>query len=139
MHVGWDQYVYVGSRPACEGAVARTRELGIFAEPIEVSPCDPEFDDAYELRPADEGFWERVRASAAHGGAGLLEEQYAGTRWHRIDGAADGGRLDAVRAGLAPGSPPRGGPRAGLRLSDPPVVSEASGTTWGSGGHGRND
>ncbi|MFD9306053.1 RNA-binding protein [Streptomyces sp. NPDC060048] len=100
VHVGWDQYVYVATRTPCGAAVARTRELGIFAEPIEVSPYDPEFDDPYELRPADEGFWEQVRASAARGEAGLIEEQYAGTRWHRIDG---GGRpLDAVRAGLAP-------------------------------------
>ncbi|MCM1972465.1 RNA-binding protein [Streptomyces sp. G1] len=97
--VGWDLYVYVGSRTSCEGAVARARELGIFAERIEVSPYDPEFDDPYERRPADEGFWERVRASAARGEAGLVEEQHAWTRWHRIDG---GSSLDALRAGLAP-------------------------------------
>ncbi|WP_407837591.1 RNA-binding protein [Streptomyces sp. DSM 116496] len=97
--VGWDLYVYVGSHTSCEGAVARARELGIFAEPIEVSPYDPEFDDPYERRPADEGFWERVRASAARGEAGLVEEQHAWTRWHRID---SGRSLDAVRAGLAP-------------------------------------
>ncbi|MFB6519560.1 RNA-binding protein [Streptomyces sp. NPDC056401] len=99
VHVGWDQYVYVGSRTSCEGAVARARELGIFAERIEVSPYDPEFDDPYERRPADEGFWERVRASAARGEAGLVEERHAWTRWHRIGG---GRSLDAVRAGLAP-------------------------------------
>ncbi|MFZ3472462.1 RNA-binding protein [Streptomyces sp. 4.24] len=99
VEVGWDLYVYVGSRTSCEGAVARTGELGIFAEPIEVSPYDPEFDDPYELRPADEEFWERVRASAARGEAGLIQEQHAWTRWHRIGSDR---ALDAVRAGLAP-------------------------------------
>ncbi|MCX4780600.1 RNA-binding protein [Streptomyces sp. NBC_01264] len=103
VQVGWDLYVYVGSRTACGAAVVRTRELGIFAEPIEVSPYDPEFDESYELRAADEEFWERVRASAARGEAGLVEEQHAWTRWHRIDGGGEvGGRLGALRAGLAP-------------------------------------
>lgn len=101
--VGWDLYVYIGSRTSCGAVVARTRELGIFAEPVEVSPYDPEFDNSYELRPADEEFWERVRESAARGEAGLIEEQHAWTRWHRIDGAGSaGGPLDTVRAGLAP-------------------------------------
>ncbi|MFD5143837.1 RNA-binding protein [Streptomyces sp. NPDC058401] len=101
VQVGWDLYVYVGSRTPCGAAVARTRELGIFAEPIEVSPYDPEFDGPYELRAADEEFWERVRASAERGEAGLVEEQHAWTRWHRIDGGA-GEQIDALRAGLAP-------------------------------------
>ncbi|MFJ7270206.1 RNA-binding protein [Streptomyces sp. NPDC099050] len=103
VQVGWDLYVYVGSRTPCGAAVVRTRELGIFAEPIEVSPYDPDFDGPYEQRAADEGFWERVRASAARGEAGLVEEQHAWTRWHRIDGGGDAGvRLGALRAGLAP-------------------------------------
>ncbi|WP_371101843.1 hypothetical protein [Streptomyces sp. PU_AKi4] len=29
VHVGWDQYVYVGSDQPCTDAVARTRELGL--------------------------------------------------------------------------------------------------------------
>ncbi|MET9465176.1 RNA-binding protein [Streptomyces sp. NPDC006544] len=101
VQVGWDQYVYVTTRAPCPGAVARTRELGLFADPIEASPYDPAFDDAYELRPADQEFWERVRASAARGGAGLLEEMYVdgASRWHPLGG---GGPLDSVRAALAP-------------------------------------
>ncbi|MBT2445724.1 RNA-binding protein [Streptomyces sp. ISL-43] len=101
VHVGWDQYVYVATRTPCEAAVARTHELGIFAEPIEVSPYDPSLDEEYELRPADDGFWERVRESAARGEAGLIEENPVSnlSRWHRV---GDGGRLDAVRAGLGP-------------------------------------
>ncbi|MER5484623.1 RNA-binding protein [Streptomyces sp. NPDC002812] len=101
VHVGWDQYVYVGVRTPCETAVARTRELGLFPEPIGASPYEPSTDDAYELRPADEEFWERVRASAARGEAGLVEESPAAnaSRWYAI---GDGSRLDAIRAGLAP-------------------------------------
>lgn len=38
VHVGWDQYVYVGSNRLCEEAVARTRELGLFPEPMTTSP-----------------------------------------------------------------------------------------------------
>lgn len=38
VHVGWDQYVYVGSDRLCSDAVARTRELGLFPEPMTTSP-----------------------------------------------------------------------------------------------------
>lgn len=101
VHVGWDQYVYVGARTPCGAAVARTHGLGLFAEPIEVSPYDPSLDEEYELRPADDGFWERVRESAARGEAGLIEENPVASlsRWHRI---GDGTRLDAVRSGIGP-------------------------------------
>ncbi|MFD3412645.1 hypothetical protein [Streptomyces cyaneofuscatus] len=33
VHVGWDQYMYVGSDRPCVHAVARTRELGLFPDP----------------------------------------------------------------------------------------------------------
>lgn len=39
VHVGWDQYVYVGSDQPCADAVARTRELGLFPQPLTASPC----------------------------------------------------------------------------------------------------
>ncbi|MFE1906754.1 hypothetical protein ACFW96_24245 [Streptomyces gardneri] len=38
VHVGWDQYVYIGSSRPCHDALARTRELGLFPEPLDVSP-----------------------------------------------------------------------------------------------------
>lgn len=38
VHVGWDQYVYVGSDQPCADAVARTRALGLFPEPLTASP-----------------------------------------------------------------------------------------------------
>ncbi|MGW6687648.1 hypothetical protein [Streptomyces sp. NPDC054961] len=41
VETGWDQYVYVTTRAPCPGAVARTRELGLFAEPVGASPYDP--------------------------------------------------------------------------------------------------
>lgn len=41
VHVGYDQYVYVGSDRPCADAVARTRELGLFPEPMTASPTLP--------------------------------------------------------------------------------------------------
>jgi hypothetical protein len=34
VHVGWDYYMYVGVPVACPGAVALTRQLGLFPEPF---------------------------------------------------------------------------------------------------------
>ncbi|MFM9441098.1 hypothetical protein [Streptomyces acidiscabies] len=45
MHVGWDQYVYVGSNRLCEQAVGRTRELGLFPEPMTTSPYAAELEE----------------------------------------------------------------------------------------------
>ncbi|WP_309252262.1 MULTISPECIES: hypothetical protein [unclassified Streptomyces] len=39
IHVGWDQYVYVGTDQPCNAAVAQTHELGLCAQPITASPC----------------------------------------------------------------------------------------------------
>ncbi|MHB9853258.1 S1 RNA-binding domain-containing protein [Streptomyces krungchingensis] len=100
VHVGWDQYVYVGSDRPCEGAVARTRALGLFPERLEVSPYDAEFDEPGAQRPADDEFWARLSWFVAGRQAVLLEEEFVdgASRWHRLDA----GRLDGVRAGLAP-------------------------------------
>ncbi|MFJ9457521.1 S1 RNA-binding domain-containing protein [Kitasatospora sp. NPDC101447] len=100
VHVGWDQYVYVGSAVPCEAALARTRELGLFPEPLEASPYDVELDESGVQRPADDDFWARVRACVATGEAALLEEMHLGnaSRWHRL---AEGS-LEAVRARLTP-------------------------------------
>ncbi|MFJ2854454.1 RNA-binding protein [Streptomyces rubiginosohelvolus] len=97
VHVGWDQYVYVGSDRPYADAVARTRELGLFAEPMEASPytAEPEVTEA-----ADEGFWASVRTELAARQGLLLEETHIvnATRWHRLTTE----NLDAVRAGLGP-------------------------------------
>ncbi|GAA2109185.1 hypothetical protein GCM10009759_49600 [Kitasatospora saccharophila] len=98
-HVGYDQYLYVGSRLPCERAVAATHASGLFAERIDASPYDPEPEPhEVEPRPADREFWARLRRCVEQGGAALLEEHTATTRWHRLTPA----NLDAVRAGLAP-------------------------------------
>ncbi|GLW54779.1 hypothetical protein [Kitasatospora phosalacinea] len=101
VHIGYDQYMYVGSHLPCERAVAATDASGLFAERIDASPYayDPEPGEV-EPRPADEEFWERLRWCVERGEAALLEEQYAGNaaRWHRLTPAG----LDAVRAGLVP-------------------------------------
>ncbi|MET8940377.1 RNA-binding protein [Streptomyces rubiginosohelvolus] len=97
VHVGWDQYMYVGSDRPYADAVARTRELGLFAEPMEASPCtaEPEVTEA-----ADEGFWVSVRTELGARQGLLLEETHIvnATRWHRLTTE----NLDAVRAGLGP-------------------------------------
>jgi small subunit ribosomal protein S1 len=103
VHVGWDQYVYVGTAVPCPDAVARTRALGLFPERLAASPYDADLDAAgapVPQRPADDVFWARVRWCADMGRAGLLEEVPAdnAVRWHRIGG----GPLDALRARLAP-------------------------------------
>jgi small subunit ribosomal protein S1 len=40
VHVGYDQYLYVGGGHPCERAVARTRALGLFTERVARSPYD---------------------------------------------------------------------------------------------------
>ncbi|MGR3875507.1 RNA-binding protein [Streptomyces graminifolii] len=97
VHVGWDQYVYVGSDRPCPDAVARTRELGLFAEPLVASPyaAEPEVTAA-----ADDGFWASICTELATGQGLLLEEAHFVnvTRWHRL--TTD--NLNSVRAGLGP-------------------------------------
>ncbi|WP_328498872.1 hypothetical protein OHS59_43530 [Streptomyces sp. NBC_00414] len=76
VHVGWDQYVYVGSDQPCEAAVARTRELGLFAEPITASPYAADLEEPEVTEAADEEFWDRARAELAAPRTLLLEETY---------------------------------------------------------------
>ncbi|WP_405456898.1 RNA-binding protein [Streptomyces sp. NBC_00101] len=100
VHVGWDQYVYVGSDQPCDEAVARTREVGLFAEPITVSPYAADVEEPEVTQAADEDFWERVRAALASSRALLLEEAYLrnATRWHRLTEET----LHTVRVALGP-------------------------------------
>ncbi|MER6169217.1 RNA-binding protein [Streptomyces violaceorubidus] len=97
VHVGWDQYVYVGSDQPCTDAVARIRELGLFAERLPGSPyaAEPEVTEV-----ADEGFWASVCTELVARQGLLLEETHIvnATRWHRLTTE----NLDAVRAGLGP-------------------------------------
>ncbi|MGW1816769.1 hypothetical protein ACWCQM_24750 [Streptomyces sp. NPDC002125] len=112
VHVGWDQYVYVGSARPCEGAVARTHEIGLFAEPITASPYAADQEEPEVTEAADEDFWEHVRAALAASQALLLEETYVrnASRWHHL--TED--NLDTVRVALGsrallavhPGLPP---------------------------------
>ncbi|MEU2391410.1 RNA-binding protein [Streptomyces sp. NPDC007369] len=100
VHVGWDQYVYVGSDRPCADAVARTRELGLFPEPMTASPYAAELEEREVTEAADEDFWTRVRTELASRQTVLLEETHVrdAARWHRLTP----GNLDAVRAGLGP-------------------------------------
>ncbi|MER6405759.1 RNA-binding protein [Streptomyces viridosporus] len=97
VHVGWDQYVYVGSDQPCTDAVARTRELGLFAERL---PCSPYAAEPEVTEAADEGFWASVCTELVARQGLLLEETHIvnATRWHRLTAE----NLNAVRAGLGP-------------------------------------
>jgi small subunit ribosomal protein S1 len=100
VHVGWDQYLYIGSSKPCQQALARSRALGLFPERLDASPYDAAFDEPGEQRPADDNFWARVRWCVAMRQAAILEETYVdnATRWHRLSN----GPLDEVRARLTP-------------------------------------
>lgn len=52
VHIGYDQYMYLGSDRSCARAVARTRALGLFPRRREISPYDPSLDEPGEQRPA---------------------------------------------------------------------------------------
>ncbi|MGW7053467.1 RNA-binding protein [Streptomyces sp. NPDC054887] len=100
VHVGWDQYLYVGSDRLCTEAVARTRELGLFPEALTSSRYAAELEEPEVAEPADEDFWARVRTELASRQTVLLEEAYVrnAVRWHRLTQE----NLDTVRAGLGP-------------------------------------
>lgn len=98
VHVGYDQYVYVGSDTPCDSAQARTRALGLFPERMPASPWAFDADEPGEQRPADEDFWARLRRCVVDRQAMLLQEGYVAnaSRWHRLTGD----NLDEVRARL---------------------------------------
>lgn len=100
VHVGWDQYVYVGSDRLCADAVARTRELGLFPEPMTASPYAAELEESEGTEAAGENFWASVRTELASRQTVLLEEAYVrnAARWHRLTPE----NLDTVRADLSP-------------------------------------
>ncbi|MGC5019973.1 hypothetical protein [Micromonospora sp. DT47] len=101
VHVGWDQYVYIGSTDPCERAVAHAHRHRLFAKRIAQSPYDPALtEDNASPRPADSGFWDEVATIAAERGAVLLEEGYVynAARWHRITTS----NVNAIRTRLTP-------------------------------------
>jgi small subunit ribosomal protein S1 len=102
VHVGWDQYLCIGSSRPCEEALARTRALGLFPERLASSPYDMETDDGHVQRPGDDDFWAGLHWAVASGRAGILEETYleGASRWHHLTRDT----VDTVRAGLAPRS-----------------------------------
>ncbi|MER5889533.1 RNA-binding protein [Streptomyces sp. NPDC001941] len=100
VHVGQDQYLYVSSDRPCPHAVARTRELGLFAEPMTMSPYDRELDEPEVTEAADATFWARVRTMLTARRTALLQEIHVhnAARWHRLTEQD----LDVVRGGLGP-------------------------------------
>ncbi|WP_283298697.1 S1 RNA-binding domain-containing protein [Streptomyces sp. HNM0645] len=103
VHVGWDQYLYVGSSRPCEAALARTRSLGLFPERVHASPYDFAPDDPQHVqRPADADFWARLRWTVSAHRAVFLEEVFAtnASRWHRLTRDT----IETVRSELTPRS-----------------------------------
>ncbi|WP_406286849.1 S1 RNA-binding domain-containing protein [Streptomyces sp. NBC_00209] len=103
VHVGWDQYLYVGSSRPCEAALARTRSLGLFPERVHASPYDFVPDDPQHVRrPADADFWARLRWTVSAHRAVFLEEVFAtnASRWHRLTRDT----IETVRSELTPRS-----------------------------------
>ncbi|KAA0938726.1 S1 RNA-binding domain-containing protein [Streptomyces apricus] len=101
VHVGWDQYLYIGSNKPCATALARTCALGLFPERLDASPYDFAPDDAaYVQRPADADFWARLHWTVRVHSAVFLEEVFAGnaSRWHRL--TRD--NIETVRSRLVP-------------------------------------
>lgn len=100
VHVGYDQYMYIGSTEPCERAVTLTRSLGLFPERIDVSPYDPSFDEPAEQRPADDRFWAELTQLTTRSGTVILEEGYLAnaSRWHRLHAA----NISEIRARLTP-------------------------------------
>ncbi|MQY10199.1 Polyribonucleotide nucleotidyltransferase [Streptomyces sp. RB5] len=103
VHVGWDQYLYVGSSRPCEAALNRTRALGLFPERLNASPYDFAPDDpGYVQRPADADFWARLNWTVNAHRATFLEEVFAlgASRWHRLTRH----NIETVRSQLTPRS-----------------------------------
>ena len=100
-HVGYDQYLYLGTSVSPDRAVALAEESGLFPERIDRSPWAWESDDP-PARPADPAFWVEVAALVAARGPLLLCERFVGnaSRWHRLTPE----RIDQVRTGLVPRS-----------------------------------
>ncbi|MCE7079796.1 S1 RNA-binding domain-containing protein [Streptomyces sp. ST2-7A] len=104
VHVGWDQYLYIGTRRPCdEGLADRVRALGLFPEPLPASPYDMELGADEQRYPADDAFWDRLRRAVTANRAGVLEERPVlnMSRWHRLTPDT----LDTVRADLTPRAP----------------------------------
>ncbi|MFC8895577.1 RNA-binding protein [Streptomyces cinereoruber] len=100
VHVGRDQYLYIGSSRPYRAALARTRELGLHPERLDASPYAFEPDEDGVLRPGDDDFWAGLHRTVTGGRSVLLEEIYVqnASRWHRLTSDT----VDMVRAALAP-------------------------------------
>jgi hypothetical protein len=101
VHVGYDQYMYVGSHVPCERAVATATGLGLFPVRLDGSPYDG--SDEEPGLPADEQFWLKVVELATRYGTVLLRESAVRNtgRWHRLTAETVGGLQLAPRAMLS--------------------------------------
>ncbi|WP_433165361.1 hypothetical protein [Kribbella sp. CA-247076] len=101
IHVGFDQYMYIGSHLPCERAVTTAASLGLFPVRLERSPYED--NDETPGPPADAAFWANVADLATRHGTILLRESAVrnSSRWHRLTpGTVDNVQL-APRAMLS--------------------------------------
>jgi small subunit ribosomal protein S1 len=101
VHVGFDQYMYIGTHMPCEHALATAAGLGLFPVRLERSPY--EATDEASGSPANAVFWANVADLVARHGTILLRESAVrnASRWHRLTaGTVDGIQL-APRAMLS--------------------------------------
>ncbi|MGP3749876.1 S1 RNA-binding domain-containing protein [Streptomyces sp. IBSNAI001] len=106
VHVGGDQYLYVCTNWPSEGAVARTRGLGLFPERLDASPYAVETGLPGVQRPADAEFWSALAWAVGSGRAGLLEETYIEgvSRWLVHNSELTGSPGEEPQLGIEVGS-----------------------------------
>ena len=78
VHIGYDQYMYIGSSEPCDDAVVRVRDLGLFPVTVPGSPWDFDGVELEVPRPADDAFWAEVSELVAGRGTVILQETAAG-------------------------------------------------------------
>jgi len=102
IHIGYDQYLYIGTTTSSERAIAAAHDLGLFVEPISRSPYSVWDPDDLMYPPADAEFWTDVAGLVTEHGSLLLEANAVRNqpRWHRLTPDY----LNSVRASLLPRS-----------------------------------
>lgn len=90
IHTGYDLYLYLTADRPCPVSVAAAERLGLFPEPLEVSPHARELDELDpDPRMVDGSFWAEVDAlAAAHGDVTIVEFAAWTRRWTMAGGGA---------------------------------------------------
>lgn len=100
VHIGWDQYMYLGSPQPLTEVVAEARRLGLFPVQLAASPYELDNSEALEDRSADESFFANLRQLVVDTSAVMVEEDWVGNsqRWHRVTAET----VEGLRLHLSP-------------------------------------